>query len=71
MSQSIISQCLGMDNYIGLGPSAHSRLLIDRRFIKYRNTKNISNWLGPQTNLYKKEIMSKKKQLKNFFFGTK
>ena len=59
---------LGMNNYIGLGPSAHSRLLVDRRFIKYRNTKNISNWLGSQTNLYKKEIMSKKKALEEFLF---
>ena len=53
---------LGMDNYIGLGPSAHSRLLIDNRFIKFRNTKNISNWLGHENNLYKKEVLSKKKQ---------
>ncbi len=59
---------LGMENYIGLGPSAYSRLLKDRRFIKYRNTKNISNWLGSQTNLYKKEIMSKKKALEEFLF---
>ena len=57
-----------MNNYIGLGPSAHSRLLVDRRFIKYRNTRNIYNWLGPHTNLYKKEIMSKKKALEEFLF---
>ena len=49
-----------MGNYVGLGP-AYSRLLIDKKFIKYKNTRNISNWLDPKTNLYKKEILSKKK----------
>ncbi len=59
---------LGMDDYIGIGPSAFSRLLRNRRFIKYKNTKNILNWLGTQTNLYKEEVMSKKKALEEFLF---
>ena len=59
---------LGMDNYVGLGPSAHGRLLIDNRFIKFRNSNNISNWLSPKTNLYKKEVLSKKKAVEEFLF---
>ena len=59
---------LGMGNYVGLGPAAYSRLLINKKFIKYKNTRNISNWLDPKTNLYKKEILSKKRALEEFLF---
>ncbi len=57
---------LGMNNYIGIGPSSHSRVCKESNFIKLRNTKNIKKWSNPKVNNYKKEILSKVNAIEEF-----
>ncbi|MBV69004.1 MAG: hypothetical protein CMJ08_04295 [Pelagibacterales bacterium] len=59
---------LGMNNYIGIGPSSHSRVWKKNNFIKLRNTKNIKKWSNPTINNYKKEILSQINAIEEFLF---
>ena len=57
-----------MNNYIGIGPSSHSRVWKKNNFIKLRNTKNIKKWSNPTINNYKKEILSQINAIEEFLF---
>lgn len=57
---------LGMNNYIGIGPSAHGRILKENNYIKVRNSKILKEWSNPKINPYKKRILSKTNALEEF-----
>ncbi len=60
------SAVLGMNNYIGVGPSSHGRVWKENNFVKLRNTKNIKKWSNLKVNNYRKEILSKASAIEEF-----
>ena len=47
-----------MQNYVGIGPSSHSRIFRNSNFVKLKNTRDLSKWLGTSINPYDKNILS-------------
>ena len=60
---SYIKSVFGMKNFIGIGPSAHSRIASKSGVIKIKNTNNLESWLENSKNNFKERIMSQQKQI--------
>ncbi len=60
---SYIKSVFGMKNYIGIGPSAHSRIAGNTSVIKIKNTNNLESWLEKSKNNFRERIMSQQKKI--------
>ena len=52
-----------MKNYIGIGPSAHGRVIENNTVIRIRNTKILKYWLNSNKNTFQQEILNKEKKI--------
>ena len=57
---------LEMKSYVGIGPSSHSRVTQKKSYVKFKNTKNLTKWLNPNTNPYREEVLTKVATLEEF-----
>ena len=58
---------MSMKNYLGIGPSAHSRIVSNKSCSSIYNTKDIKKWLNPKTYCYSEKKLTKKEMLIEFF----
>ena len=59
---------LQMKDYVGIGPSSHSRVIKNNIAIKNDNTRNLNDWLNEKKIPTVRKCCAKKSKLKNFFY---